>query len=166
MKKAYVILAAALLGTGCASTAPDHGTHRQKVGPAYAPKVHWHTLVEGRQIASRDAKPMLVDFAVPEHCSRCQFLQDNVYSRDSIVAKINADFVPVWIDLSGELTAEERRLGEEFDYRNDCLLLFLDHRGAVLKDPQGRQLCFAEEIEPEVFIEYLDHVMRTYTPRP
>lgn len=161
-----MLAAAILVNGGCVPAVENHGGHASGLGPAYAPKVHWNTLAEGRNIAAAQKKPLIVDFAVPENCSRCRFLQDNVYSRDSIVDRINADFVPVWVDLTGELTEEERRLGEEFDYRNDCLLLFLDHRGAVLKDPEGRQLCFAEEIEPEVFIEYLDHVRAAYVPVP
>ena len=111
-----------------------------------------------------EKKPALVDFAVPMDCDRCEFLQENVYSREEIVAKINAEFIPILIDLSGKLTAEEMALGEKYDFQNDCLMLFLNHEGEVIKDPEGSEMCFAEKIEPEVFIEYLDYVLKEYVP--
>jgi len=115
-------------------------------------------------MAEEQKKPMVVDFAVPENCSRCEFLEKNVYSRDDIVNKINADFIPIWVDLSGAMTVEEAKLGEAFDYRSDCLLLFLNHEGKIIKDPEGGELCFADEVEPEVFMRYLDHARENYRP--
>jgi len=155
---------AVLVLAGC--TAVDHATmHKSgKLGPRYAPMVNWYTLAEGRAIALREKKPMLVDFAVPENCSRCTFLQNNVYNRDEIVAKINGDFIPIWCDLSGDLTPEEMKLGEAFDYKDDCLLLFLDHRGEIIKDPEGVNMCFPDKVEPQVFIDYLDYVLKEFVP--
>lgn len=153
-----------LLTGGCAAHRQSHAEHGGRLGPSYAPLVAWHSLADGREMAAKLNKPMLVDFAVPENCSRCTFLQENVYNRTAIVGKINADFVPIWVDLTGKLTVEEARLGEAFDYRNDCLLLFLDSRGRVIKDPDGRQLCFVDEIEPKEFIGYLDYVINAYRP--
>jgi len=144
--------------------APAQAAHEghERLSPAYAADVGWHTLAEGRKIAAETNKPMLVDFAVPEGCPRCDFLKNNVYNRDEIVAKINRDFVPIWVDLSRKLTPEEDALGKLYDYNNDCLLLFLSPSGELLKDPEGRRMCFVDKIEPQVFIEYLDHVLRTY----
>ena len=155
---------AALALAGCA--AADHAAMHSPSpgGPRYAPAVRWHSLAEGRKIALQEERPLLVDFAVPEHCERCEFLQENVYNRDEIVGRINRDFVPVLIDLAGELTSEEKKLGEAFDYRNDCLLLFLDYRGEIIRDPQGTQMCFPDKIEPGVFIDYLDYVLEEYVP--
>ena len=135
--------------------------------PVYAEKVNWHSLAEGREMARSMKKPMIVDFAVPSGCDRCDFLQDNVYDDDDIVAKINSDFVPIWINLdatSHALTPEEENLGQKFEYRKDCLLLFLDHQERLIEDPEGKQFCFAEEVEPEEFMKYLDYVRMEYIP--
>ncbi|RJQ40681.1 MAG: thioredoxin family protein [Nitrospiraceae bacterium] len=124
----------------------------------YAEKVKWFSLKEGKERAMAEKKPMLVDFAVAKGCPRCDFLQKNVYSKDEIVKKINSDFVPIFIDLSKKLSPEEKVLGEKYDFKNDCLLLFLDYNGNVIKEPEAGQMCFADKIEPEVFIKYLDGV--------
>jgi hypothetical protein len=163
--KTIVIAAlSVILLAGCVTTEAAHKEHG-KLGAAYAAKVNWHTLEEGSKLALAENKPCLVDFAVPEHCPRCDFLEKNVYSRDQIVAKINSDFIPIWIDLSKELTPEEKALGEKFDYQNECLLLFLDHKGTIIKDPEGKKMCFVEHIEPQVFIDYLDYVREKYLPQ-
>ena len=124
----------------------------------YAEKVKWFSLNEGMEKARAEKKPLLVDFAVAKGCPRCEFLQKNVYSKDETVKKINFDFVPVFIDLSKKLSPEEKALGEKYDFKNDCLLLFLDYNGNVIKEPDAGQMCFADKIEPDVFIKYLDSV--------
>lgn len=82
-----------------------------------------------------------------------------IYSKDEIVKKINRDFIPILIDLSKTLTAEEETLGEKYDYQDDCLLLFLDHHSEVMPHKDGRDMCYAEKIEPQAFIEHLDYVL-------
>lgn len=124
----------------------------------YAEKVNWHSLKDGMAKARLEKKPLLVDFGVVKGCPRCEFLQKNVYSSDKIVEKINSDFIPVFIDLGKDLTPEEKALGEKYNYKSDCLLLFLDYEGNVIKDPEGGKMCFADKVEPEVFIKYLEQV--------
>lgn len=124
----------------------------------YAEKVKWHSLKDGMVKAKAEKKPALVDFGIIKGCPRCEFLLKNVYNNDEIVKKINSDFVPVFIDLGKELTREEKSLGEKYDYKNDCLLLFLDSEGNIIKDPEGKHMCFMDKVEPEVFIKYLDNV--------
>ncbi len=158
-----------LVGAACATVDGQHAGHGSDPSgvPTYAGKVNWHTLAEGREMARSAKKPMIVDFAVPEGCDRCDFLQDNVYNRDEIVDKINADFVPIWVNLDGAthtLTEDEQNLGRKFDYRKDCLLLFLDHQEKVIEDPEGKQFCFVEEVEPGEFMKYLDYVRTEYVP--
>lgn len=162
----YSIFIIALLTVSCAGTHDRHGMHSSGV-PTYAEGVNWYSLEEGRALALSEKKPMIVDYAVPKGCDRCDFLQDNVYSEEAIVSKINSDFVPIWINLdqsAHQLTDEERRLGEMYEYNKDCLLLFLDHEGKVISDPEGKKFCFAEEVEPEDFNSYLDHVRTMYVP--
>ncbi|GAB4490017.1 MAG: hypothetical protein OHK006_22320 [Thermodesulfovibrionales bacterium] len=123
-----------------------------------ADKVDWVTLDEGLKKAKAAGKPMIVDFFYDLSCPRCAMLERNIYGEPKIARKINADFVAVRIDLTKELSAGEKELGEKFDFKNDCLLLFLDPQGNVYKDPKGKKLCFVEDIEPELFIAYLDMV--------
>ena len=47
---------------------------------------------------------------------------------------------------------------KKYDYKSDCLLLFLDYDGNVIKNPEAGRMCFPDKIEPEVFIKYLDSV--------
>lgn len=126
----------------------------------YAGKVEWFSLNEGMEKARAEKKPLLVDFAVAKGCPRCEFLQKNVYSKDEIARKINSDFVPIFIslDLSKKLTPEEKALGEKYNFKEDCLLLFLDYNGNVIKDPDAGLMLFADRIEPDVFIKYLDSI--------
>jgi thioredoxin-related protein len=151
--------------------AVHHGTEMAETGNTpdskYAWKVHWKSLDDGMKIASSEGKPMLVDFGVHEGCERCEFMQKNVYSSDKIVDKINRDFVPIFIDLGEDLTPDERALGERHDYHDECLLLFLDHQKEPFFNEAGGKMCFVEQIEPDVFIRYLDYVINIYnTKRP
>jgi hypothetical protein len=170
MEKGFTKFSVALIALLAASCAGGiHGMHGDQAAgvPTYAEDVNWHTLAEGKELARTQKKPMVVDYAVPKGCDRCDFLQDNVYSQKEIVDKINADFIPIWINLdqsSRQMTEEEKRLGEKYDYNKDCLLLFLDHEAKVITDPEGKKFCFAEEVEPEDFNSYLDHVRTMYVP--
>lgn len=164
MKNLILMAAALAILVGCSGAPVSHMDHPVYENMKYAPTVHWQKLQEGREMALMEKKPCLVDFAVPVDCDRCEFLQENVYSKKEIVAKINAEFVPILIDLSGKLTPEEMALGEKYDFDNDCLMLFLNHEGEVIKAPEGTQMCFADKIEPEVFMEYLDYVLKEYVP--
>ena len=125
---------------------------------ADAAGVNWVTLKEGTERAKTEKKPMLVDFFFNEECPRCAPLVKNVYSNSMLVEKINRDFVPVKIDLTKPLSPEEDALGKAYDYKNDCLLLFLDSSGNIVKDPGGKKLCFIDDIDPETFGNYLDMV--------
>jgi thioredoxin-related protein len=140
-----------------------HGTEMAETGNAlgskYAWKVHWKSLDDGIQIARSEGKPMFIDFGVHEGCERCEFMQKHVYSSDKIVDKINRDFVPIYIDLAEDLTPDEQALGERHDFHDECLLLFLDHKKEPFFDEEGGQMCYAEQIDPNVFIRYLDYVI-------
>lgn len=120
----------------------------------------WLSLKEGMEKARIEQKPMIVDFFFGKGCPRCEALEKGVYGNASIAAKIMSDFIPIRVDLTRELSAEEEQLGNRFDFKNDCLLLFLDAEGNVLKDPLGKRLCFADTVEPDMFIKYLDAVKK------
>ena len=123
-------------------------------------EIKWFSLKEGMEKAKLEKKPMIVDFFFGKGCPRCEELQRGVYDNPAIAKKIMDDFIPIRVDLTKKLTAEEEKLGTQYDYKNDCLLLFLDPGGTIIKDPSGKRLCFVENIEPEWFIKYLDVVKK------
>lgn len=125
---------------------------------AFAAEIQWYSLAEGMKIAADKHKPVMVDFYFGKGCPRCEALQKNVYDNPDIAKKISDNFVPVRIDLTKKLTDDETALGNRYDFKNDCLLLFLDQDGKIFKGPGGKRLCFADSIEPEEFIRYLDMV--------
>ena len=126
-------------------------------------EIKWFSLKEGMEKARAEKKPMIVDYFFGKGCPRCEMLQKNAYGNPLIAKKIMDDFIPIKIDLTQKLTDEEERLGSQYDFKNDCLLLFLDHNGNVIKDPSGKKLCFIDNIEPEWFIKYLDMIKAGYS---
>ncbi len=129
--------------------------------PAMA-EIHWYQLDEGLKKAASEHKPVIIDFFYGKGCPRCEFLQKQVYDNPAIAKKISDDFIPVRVDLTKKLSDEETALGNQYDFKNDCLLLFLDHDGKIIKGPEGKRLCFADSIEPEQFMQYLDMVRERY----
>jgi thioredoxin-related protein len=118
--------------------------------------VKWTSLKDGMAKARAEKKPMIVDFFYGAGCPRCEKLEKGIYTNPQIARKINDDFVPIFIDLTKPLTKEEEALGNKYDYKNDCLMLFLDPEMNIIKDPSGKKMCFVDDIEPEIFIGYLD----------
>ncbi|MCC6345877.1 MAG: thioredoxin family protein [Nitrospirales bacterium] len=125
-------------------------------------EVQWYPLHEGREKAREEKKPLIVDFFYGKGCPRCEALQSQVYDNPSISRKIMEDFIPVRIDLTKKLDEEEEMLGDRYEYKKDCMLLFLDPQGEVIKTPQGKGLCFTDTVDPESFIRYLDFVKAHY----
>ena len=124
--------------------------------------VRWYSLKDGMEKARNEKKPSIVDFWYGVECPRCVRLQKNIYNDPMITKKIMDDFIPIRIDLNKPLTEEEDALGKKFDYKSDCLLLFLDHNGEVLSDTQGKRLCFMDSVDPEWFVAYLDMIKQSY----
>jgi len=124
--------------------------------------VQWFSLHEGMEKAGAEKKPLIVDFYYGKGCARCEFLETQVYGNTVIAQKIMKDFIPVRIDLTHKLSEEERKLGEKYEYKNDCLLLFLDCNGDIISTPQGKKLCFADKVEPQWFLNYMDMITSSY----
>jgi thioredoxin-related protein len=122
-----------------------------------AGELKWFSLQEGMEKAKAEKKPMIVDFFYGKGCPRCEFLQKNIYDNPKIAQKIMDDFVPIRIDLTKKLSTEEERLGNQYDYKNDCLLLFLDPEANIIKE-KGKRLCFVDKVDPDEFIKYLDTI--------
>ena len=143
MKKVSIMLTLILIAFFCASVSAE---------------VIWHSIKEGTAKAKVEKKPMIVDFFFGKGCPRCEKLQKNVYDNAEISKKIMDDFVPVRVDLSKKLTPEEKAFGDKFEFKEDCLLLFLDYNGNVIAGPGGLRLCFVDNVEPAFFIEYLEFI--------
>jgi thioredoxin-related protein len=124
--------------------------------------VQWMSLKDGLVKAKIEKRPLIVDFFYGKGCSRCESLQKNVYNDPSISKKIMNSFVPVRIDLTKPLTAQEDALGKKFEYKNDCLLLFLDPTGELIHDTEGKRLCFVDKLDPKWFDSYLDMIIKKY----
>ena len=118
--------------------------------------VNWYTLEGGMEKAKAEKKPIVLDFFYGKGCPRCEFLEKEVYSNPEIAKKIMDDFVPIRIDLNKKLSPEEQSLGEKYNFKNDCLLIFLDARGDMVKETGGKKLCFIDKVDPEEFVKYLD----------
>ncbi|MDA8092057.1 MAG: DUF255 domain-containing protein [Nitrospiraceae bacterium] len=122
--------------------------------------IHWYKLAQGEKMAARQKKPLVVDFATGAGCPRCEKMGREAYKDPEVISKLNRDFIPVKVDLSRPITDEERNLGNRFDYRNDCLLLFLDYKGNPIADPIEGKLCFIDVVNAKDFIKYLDLALK------
>lgn len=121
----------------------------------------WLPLQEGMAKARAENKTMIVDFYYGKGCPRCEFLQSQAYDDPGIAEKIREAFIPIRIDLTTQLSPEEEALGKKFDFKNECLLLFLDPQGNVIVDPDGTKLCFIDKVDPDQFIRYLERFQTT-----
>ena len=128
-----------------------------------ADKITWVTLKDGMPRAKAEKKAMIVDFFFGKGCPRCEKLQKEVYDNPVIAKKIMDDFIPIRVDLTKPLTKDEERLGEKFDYKKDCLLIFLDFDTNLILDKAGKRLCFIDKVDPEEFVGYLDHIKNVYS---
>ncbi len=159
------LLALTLLG--CAGGHAGHGVSHGTGGETVATNVPFpvYRLAEGKSLAAEQKKPMIVDFYAPEGCSRCDRLAKYVYSKPEIARHLRDEFVVVRIDLTQNLTKEEIELGRRYEYDYDCLLVFCDSKGDVIEDLSGKRMCFADFIEPEWFIGYLDRAKEVNAAR-
>lgn len=125
-------------------------------------EIKWFSLKKGIEKSKAEKKPMIIDFFYGKGCPRCEVLEKTVYQNPLITRKIMDDFIPIRVDLTQKLTEDEEQLGKQYDFKNDCLLLFLDHNGNVIKDQSGKRFCFVETIDAEWFVKYLDMIRANY----
>ncbi|MBI5015649.1 MAG: thioredoxin family protein [Deltaproteobacteria bacterium] len=148
-----LVLCTALLLSSCAGGSPPAATEPAAAGRQTL--VRWHTLAEAKGIAAAEKKPLLVDYYVPQGCNRCELMERKVYGDPEIAREINEHFAAARVDLTRPMTDDEKELGRRYDFNFDCLLLFLDPEGNVLKDAGGGRMCFAEFVDPKWFAGYL-----------
>jgi len=120
------------------------------------PKIKWLTLSRGKEMALASEKPCLVDFYYGKGCGRCEKIDEEVYNDPQVAARINSRFVPIRINIAAPLAPEEKELADRMKSGGECLLMFLDHRGKVVRRSNGPPLCTLETIGREQFIAILD----------
>lgn len=125
-------------------------------------QIKWYSLKEGRELAKAEKKPMYIDFFYGKGCPRCELMEKGLYENPEIAEKLITEFIPIRIDLSKKLTEEEEALGNLYNFRNDCLLLILDHEGNPLVSKTGIRLCFIDPLRPEDFLKYLEEIKNRY----
>jgi thioredoxin-related protein len=127
--------------------------------------VTWLTLKAGLEKAKLEKKPVLVDYYFGKGCPRCEKLDKEEYNNPAIAQKIMSDFIPVRVDLTKKLTEDEEKLGEKYQYKKDCMLLFLDSEGNIINDSKGKGLSCATMIDSEMFSQYLDMVKKSLSEK-
>lgn len=127
--------------------------------PALKP-INWRILAQGKAEAATKGMPVLVDFYFGEECHRCLAFNKEIYSNSHVVEKIKHNFIPVRVDLTQELSANEKELDEILMTGGECMLAFLDSAGNVIKNTKGQQICTMEMISRQEFMEYLDQALK------
>ncbi len=127
-------------------------------GPKAEP-IAWRTLSAGKAEAMERNMPVLVDFYYGPECHRCKMFDQKVYADPECVARITKDFVPVRVDLSRELSAEEKELSKALESGGECMLAFLDPQGNVIKDVSGERICTLAMLSRREFMDYLDRAL-------
>ena len=160
-KPVWIMLLVLAFVAGCATTQGSRGTAHLRVEGSLASDIplEWLPLAEAKRVAMEQKKPMLVDFYVPEGCSRCNGLAEKVYADPEIARMIRDEFVLVRINIMANMTRDEIALGRKYDYNYNCLMVFLDYRGEVIEDLSGKRMCFPDYIEPEWFKRYLQRAV-------
>ena len=122
------------------------------------PEIGWLSLQDGLLAAAGQGKPCLVDFFYGPRCPRCRLFMDRIYSDPDIAARIERDFVPIRIDLTSPLSTLEMKLAEEMENGGECMLLFLDRRGMVIKREDASPVCSMDAMSRQEFAAILDEV--------
>lgn len=128
--------------------------------------IRWRTLAEGKIEAEKRNVPVLVDFFIGEICHRCIMVQKEVYNEPNLAARIEADFVPVRIWLSNDLTADEKALSAQLNNGDECILAFLDPQGKVVKNIQGKQISSMGMLPAHEYVRYMDEALESIGRSP
>ncbi len=147
-----LLCAAALLISSCQPTSHmSHINQRQKIT--------WHQLIPGRVEAVRNHKPCLVDFYYGPNCPRCSMFDKKIYNDPEVIARLNRDFVAIRIDLRNPLNREEQALADAMQTNGECMLMFLNEDGKIVKTKGGKPICTMDKISRQQFISYLDQAL-------
>ncbi len=149
LRQFFLLFTAALLIASCQPV--SHINQRQKIT--------WHRLIPGRMEAARNHKPCLVDFYYGPNCPRCAMFENRIYNDPEVIARVNRDFTAIRIDLRQPLNREERALAAAMQTNGECMLMFLNEAGKIVKTKGGTPICTMNKITRQQFISYLDKAM-------
>lgn len=121
--------------------------------------INWRTLAQGKPEAATKGMPVLVDFYFGEGCHRCMVFDNRIYSNNQVIEKIRQNFIPVRVDLTQDLSADEQQLEDKLLTGGECMLAFLNSAGNIVKDTTGKKICSMEMISRQEFMKYLDQAL-------
>lgn len=138
-----------------------HSPSAQRVedSPASNIPMDWYSLSEGREVALKEHKPIMLDFYAPEGCYRCELYAKHIWSNPELKTLVEEEFVLVRVNLAANMTSEEVAIGRKYDYNYDCMLIFLDCTGEIIEEASGGNMCFADFVKPEFFRQKMDHAI-------
>ncbi len=119
-------------------------------------QITWHKLITGRIEAAKSHKPCLIDFYYGPNCPRCATFDSKIYNDPEVIARLNRDFIAIRIDLRKPLSKEEQALADTMHTNGECMLMFLNEAGKVVKTRSGTPICTMDKITRQQFISYLD----------
>ncbi len=122
-------------------------------------QITWHKLITGRIEAAKSHKPCLVDFYYGPACPRCAMFDNNIYNDPEVITRINRDFIAIRIDLRKPLNKDEQALADTMRINGECMFMFLNEAGKVVKTRSGTPICSMNKITRQQFISYLNKVM-------
>ncbi len=149
LSQLFLLFTAALLISSCQPT--SHINQRQKIT--------WRQLIPGRIEAAKNHKPCLVDFYYGPTCPRCAMFDNKIYNDPEVIARVNRNFTAIRIDLRKPLNREEQALADTMQTNGECMLMFLNEAGRVVKTRAGTPICTMNQITRQQFISYLDKAM-------
>lgn len=129
MKKLSVLLISTMILFGCAESNANDSNG-----------LEWHTNIEKAvELASKENKPILVQFSGSDWCKWCIKLNDEVfntkdfakYAKDEMVL-VNLDF-PRTIAQADEVKEYNRSMATKYGVRGFPTVLLLDKEGNVVK---------------------------------
>ncbi len=126
-------------------------------------KIIWQTLAQGKAKAASLHLPSLVDFYYGPQCPRCSAFDRKIYNDPDIISRINNQFVAIRIDLRYPLNPEEQALSDTMQTDGECMLMFLNSEGAVVKTEHGAPICSMDELSTAEFNSYLDQALSNLT---
>jgi thiol-disulfide isomerase/thioredoxin len=124
-------------------------------------EIDWHTLAQGKVEAAENQLPVLVDFYYGPQCPRCLAFDQQIYADAKIIHRLNTQFVAIRIDLRKPLNKEEQALADAMKTGGECMLMFLNSAGEIVKTRQGAAICTMDKLTKEEFSSYLDKALTT-----
>ena len=124
-------LGAALM-SGCQKNPEPVETKVEPNPGTSEPELWWNNLDDALERASRESKPVLIDF-VADCCKPCKRMHAEVFPVDIIEKRLRSDFVPVLIDAT-DVTPQISKLLRAYRVGTLPTIVFLNAKGKFLTD--------------------------------